>query len=251
MIIRELPKMRDWALPVLMLLCAACDRRAEAGQKPGSFDPVTANFAAANLQPDLPTGSRALLFSQIDLYLAGGEAAPGSQLAQMLSSMGREDLISGVTSSARLPACGRQWVSPPRMIAEAARETSIVIISEAHDDPRHRAFIADTVRALHAVGYTVYAAEALGRVNTASLSDVPLESEGVLSREPIFGRLLRTVKALDMEIVDYEQSPAEALAALQLSTSDQTERRGAMRIDNLMSKIFSERPRWPGAAPVN
>lgn len=99
-------------------------------------------------------------------------------------------------------------------IVEAARDTRIVIINEAHDNPRDRAFVLEVAEAIRSLGYTHYAAETLqnccspeeseGRMAELAARSYPTFSDGYYSSEPMFGYLLRGVLELGFRPVAYE-----------------------------------------------
>ncbi|MEE9380282.1 MAG: hypothetical protein V3V03_02660 [Hyphomonadaceae bacterium] len=188
------------------------------------------------------------LFSYADAFdeeLNTDTLSPEQQIAlQMAGAMGREDILAGLFPDRHLPDCMATGTDPLTAIVEGARQTSIVIINEAHDQPRHRAFIETVVKALNDEGYTIYAAETLNVSPPGSgpVSDeLPLLSEGWYSRDPIFGRLIRTVKSLGMERVVYEET-ADQRVPDDARPRDRIIARETAQTDNLMAQIFTGRP---------
>jgi hypothetical protein len=102
-------------------------------------------------------------------------------------------------------------------IVERARDTRIVIVNEAHDNPRDRAFVMEVAEALRPLGYTHYAAETLAnwgnqdqishRLKDLSERGYFVYTDGYYSSEPMFGHLLRRVLALGYQPVSYEWTP--------------------------------------------
>lgn len=100
-----------------------------------------------------------------------------------------------------------------RAIVERARDRRVVIVNEAHDSPRDRAFILKVAEALEPLGFTHYAAEtftnqtpemaaaAMGRLARVGY---PVWSSGTYTTDPMFGYLVRRAMALGYQPVSYE-----------------------------------------------
>lgn len=169
--------------------------------------------------------------------------APGVVNTQALSFVGREDLIVAVRgANLGYRACEAQEGDPVATIVERARETSIVIINEAHDSPRDRHFIGLVAEALRPLGYATFAAETFN--NGAELNhDLVYVDDGFYSSEPVFGRMLGMVKALGYELVAYEQTNEQGLNVLSgQSFDDRIARRETAQVENLMAAIFDDDP---------
>ncbi len=102
---------------------------------------------------------------------------------------------------------------PISEIIKQAKKHRIVIINEAHDQPRDRAFILKVVEALRPIGYDIYAAETLA-IRGLSLEEWqsqlkkrgrPINFDGYYSRETVFNQLLERVIELDYKLVPYEK----------------------------------------------
>jgi hypothetical protein len=102
-------------------------------------------------------------------------------------------------------------------IVQRARDRRIVIINEAHDSPRDRAFILEVAEALRPLGFTHYAAETLtnfspeianAEMSWLEQSGYPRRSSGTYSIDPMFAFLLRRVLALGYRPVAYEIVPS-------------------------------------------
>ncbi|WP_297734648.1 hypothetical protein [uncultured Maricaulis sp.] len=92
-------------------------------------------------------------------------------------------------------------------IAEAATGRQVVIINEAHNDARHRAFATRLLRRLADDGFTHFAAETFGRpeqVEEAVSLGYPTRNTGFYSMEPVFGDLVRSAMAMGLGLVRYE-----------------------------------------------
>jgi hypothetical protein len=173
---------------------------------------------------------------------ADGAPAPDATLrAQFLSMVGREDLA---------PAQGRGLACEPVLtdgaaidpVAEIARRAAaaqIVIVNEAHDAPQNRLFIGRVAAALRPLGYNVYAAETLFPPELAGTPQAwPRMGEGFYTMEPVFGSLLRQVRALGYSTVAYEDMSSD-------NSGDefaQISRREQAQAENLVTAIFRDRP---------
>jgi len=123
---------------------------------------------------------------------------------QALAMMGREDRIQ---PEARSP-CAVAEGGAIDLIVERARDARVVIINEAHESPRDRAFVEDLAKALAPVGYKTYASEMLAR---SAARDEPLYArvrDGDFAAEPASGHLMRTLRALGYRVVPID--PANA-----------------------------------------
>lgn len=210
--------MRSAAMALLALGLSACD----AGR------PLTTPYimaASADFtrsagwyeEADIADQARAFLFTQAALHDFGASAAAGGQLAEMLALMGREDLIRPAADDEALPRCSAPPPEPLDHVRRAARDTRAVILIEDGSQPRHRAFLMPLVDGLAEDGFTAYAADALSAgAGRAVFPGVPLVTEGVLARDPVYGRLLRQVKAHGLDLVEGDGgwSPPSELAAL-------------------------------------
>lgn len=147
---------------------------------------------------------------------------------QALAMLGREDRIRTEAP----PPCILADADPLDMIAAAARDTNIVIINEAHDAPRHRAFIADVAKRLEPLGYRTYAAETLYQP-TESGPGAPRLRAGWYSAEPTFGALLRQVREANFRLVAYDQ-----LTPTSGDYVDDINRREAAQASNIVNRIF-------------
>lgn len=149
---------------------------------------------------------------------------------QAWAMVGREDRIAPARDK---PACAVADVDPVEAIARAAAQAQIVIINEAHDSPRDRAFIADLGVALADVGYKTYAAEAF--MAQPRKEGPPRLDSGWYTQEPVFGALLRAMKREGFTFVAYDEvTPAVAGADF----VDEINRREARQASNLVNRVF-------------
>ncbi len=101
-------------------------------------------------------------------------------------------------------------------IVRRARETRVVILNEAHDSPRDRAFALKVARALKPLGYSILAAETFdnepGGVGRPSMIE-RLRHDGFVrfatgyyTRDPVFAGFVREAMALGYRPVGYEET---------------------------------------------
>lgn len=108
-------------------------------------------------------------------------------------------------------------------IVERARKTRIVILNEAHDEPRHRAFGLEVARALRPLGYTLLAMEALPNdadPRVAASSMARLAADGYARRgtgfyimDPVFADFIRQALAIGYRPLAYEETTRTAFAS--------------------------------------
>jgi hypothetical protein len=146
----------------------------------------------AERQPPLPP-----MF--LDLALSEAAENDGGTRAQFLALLGREDLFAQPSRH----ACPAHQVDPVEEIVRQSLGRRLVIINEAHEQPQHRAFIAQVAAALRREGFSIYAAETLLPLAREERA-WPSADDGTYSREPIFGALLRDVRALGYRLFEYE-----------------------------------------------
>lgn len=161
----------------------------------------------------------------------------GQRYVQFLPMAGREDIhdalegwrdIAGQCES--LPGPANDVLNE---IATRASETRILIINEAHDRPRHRAFIRDVAHRVRKLGYTVFSAETFGD-NVKDSEGLPYIRwfDGTYSNEPVFGSLAREAKHLGFRLAHHEHRPADPDGIL--SRYDRAARREEGQANNLV-----------------
>ncbi|QNH61947.1 hypothetical protein [Hymenobacter sediminicola] len=105
-------------------------------------------------------------------------------------------------------------------ILQRARTEQIIIINEAHHNPRHRVFTASLLPELARLGFRYFAAEGLDR-NDSLLNQrgYPTLKTGYYTKEPQFAHLLRTALQTGFQLVPYdygfvhESDPAAGILA--------------------------------------
>ena len=189
---------------------------------------------------------------QIPTSLSAFETEKLSRHNQTLSMLGREDLVAAPPHPGypqQVCAAG-PGIDPVDAIIDGARKTNIVIINEAHDNSRHRAFIEQVALALQDEGYTHFAAETFTHV----LGDFPFEmnaspdkpyianASGYYIFEPVFGRMLRRLKSVGFIFVAYEGRPDQYILPEGAPVEDSIAEREEAQAVNLIAKIFGENP---------
>src|SRR5690606_22367801 len=101
-----------------------------------------------------------------------------------------------------------------RAIVERARDRRVVIVNEAHDSPRDRAFVLEVAEALKPLGFTHFAAEtflnttpemAAREMGWLESAGYPRFSTGTYTVDPMFGYLVRRAMTLGYRPVAYEE----------------------------------------------
>lgn len=130
-------------------------------------------------------------------------------------------------------------------IVARARLTNIVILNEAHNSPRDRAFALRVARALRPLGYKTLAAETfdnnppesgISRTDQLKRDGFVRFNTGSYTIDPVFARFVREALAMGYEPVAYEQTKAQDRPASGIPEREQAQ------AENLMAKIFSTRP---------
>jgi hypothetical protein len=204
--------------------------------------------AATQAQPsDAAPGSPRWFFDVTAERPADPRSTEHQVYVQNLVAAGREDLLAGLDGPMQLlpaecdlrPSGDRSIVE---QLAERASTTTIVIVNEAHDTPKHREFTRQLAAALRDRGYTHFAAETF----SPAIGHNPGEpfgrgDAGYYATEPAFGNLIRTVKELGYTLVAYEQTdaqraPAGANAAAAVAAREEAQ------ANNLIERIFAAEP---------
>jgi hypothetical protein len=124
-------------------------------------------------------------------YFAPGKASPVVFDTTAFAHMVNEDAVDAVAAL----AAGRR----------------AVFINEAHHMPRHRAFTANLLPKLRALGFSYLAVETLDERDTAlNTRGYPVRASGIYSNEPVFGEMLRIAHKLGFKLVPYESASPTA-----------------------------------------
>jgi hypothetical protein len=90
-------------------------------------------------------------------------------------------------------------------ILEKAGKTNLLIINEAHHQPRHRVFTESLLKKLYEEGYRYIGFETLdSKDSLLNTRKYPVETSGYYSNEPSFGNLIRTALRLGYTVFPYE-----------------------------------------------
>jgi hypothetical protein len=228
-----------------MALClAACSAQTpELRVMLASDIPATAPDRDWHVDADLSGEARAFFFGQADLYLAGASPSSDGKLADVLRAMGRDDLVDTVPDAEMVNGCPQQWVEPIEMIARAAAGSQIVIVESDRHAASQAAFMRDLVTRLTSDGFTAYADDGLTLgPGGAAHPDVLLVSEGLVTRDPGHGRLIREVKRGGLQLVDAGVWWTSSRELSSLSPAEQSVRRQAALAEQVSRRIFANAP---------
>jgi len=149
---------------------------------------------------------------------AAGDEAARWQLSQYAAMLGDEATALGVVAQARRPnalspdLAGATVVKALDAIAEAAVGRQIVILNEAHNHSRHRAFAAQVLRRLRPLGFEWFAAETFmprlpepaPMIADYRVGEPFLHAYGYYTQDPVFAETVREAARLGYRLIDYE-----------------------------------------------
>lgn len=156
----------------------------------------------------------------VDIFLTNAEAPaqPEEEWARSFSNATPRDALSE--------------------IARRAAKTSIVILNESHNTPRHRAFALEVAEKLRPLGYTFLAIETLIGETSAS-GDSPLDRlprDGVVrmgtggySKDPVFARFIGTAIRSGYTPVAYEQTKAQGVGKQDIASREEAQAENLLR----------------------
>jgi len=107
------------------------------------------------------------------------------------------------------------YIDPIPKLVELARDYNVVMINEAHYKPIHRAFIGELAKALTALDFNYFGAEAFSprafsddnRNLSLAARGYPVVQDGTsYVSEPIFGQMIETVLETDYRLFAYDVS---------------------------------------------
>ena len=214
-------------------------------------------------------------------YLSAIEAmknaafAPDGSVRNRIARQYWEQFSPTITDELPLDAPGRgggdapelRWTArmqdatPRDAIAEIVRraaDTNIVVLNEAHQSPRDRAFALEVARALRPLSYSVLAAETIDNADPGAPSPTPVErlrrdgfarlSTGAYTLDPVFAGFLREAMAMgyapvayESHVEDREQGEADNLMADDLQGSS---RRKGADLCRVQPRYRGTDPRW-------
>lgn len=206
-----------------------------------------ANSQSADVQSSAVSDSRPfyvnMFFEKIPAVRpADIRSQAGQSYMQFLPAVGREDIHAAVQDWTLIPGRCAPTGSPEAdaidEIVKRAANTRIVIINEAHDRPRHRAFIQQVATRIRSLGYSVFAAETFSD-DISNSNHLPYARwfDGTYSNEPVFGQLIRELKRNDFKLVAYEHRWDATLT--ELSRYEQVATREEGQANNLV-QVFSK-----------
>jgi len=92
-------------------------------------------------------------------------------------------------------------------ILEAAKQTRLVIVNEAHHNPMHRAYMESLLPGLYAQGYTYIGMEGVDYVDSLlNQRKYPVIATGYYVKEPAFGNMIRTALRIGYTVFPYEST---------------------------------------------
>jgi len=179
----------------------------------------------------------------------------GGIAAQTWSMLGREDLAAATGHAEYVEAACKKMSGSPigiaavaDAIAERAVDHRIVIVNESHMRTQTRALTDALLPRLRPQGFTVFAAETFSNApdriapfEQHFASGWPNQSLGYYSREPAFGRMVRTALAQHYRLASYEQT-SEQNAPVDSDRNARIAAREEAQARNLMKVLASMKP---------
>ncbi|KQY84986.1 hypothetical protein [Brevundimonas sp. Root1423] len=186
---------------------------------------------------------------------AAGEDAARWQLSQYASLLGDEATALGVVAQPRRPdarspdLAGATVVNALDAIAEAAIDRQIVILNEAHNHSRHRAFATQVLRRLRPLGFEWFAAEAFmsrqpepaPMIADYGVGEPFLHAYGYYTQDPVFAETAREGARLGYRLVDYEFRPDQRAPAGSDMDRQMADREEA-QAENLIANVLARNP---------
>lgn len=215
-------------------------------------------WAQTALTPEerLHTEGRYLpLYLELKAQVRAGDDAAKGALSQYASFLGDEQTALGLYERAPNPGVPRPDLDAAESrdaieaIVDAARQTQIVILNEAHNISAHRGFAARIVRALKPLGFDWFAAEAFTPPQDGPMPSVSLYRDGMpfirdfgwYTHDPVFAETVREAARLGYRFRDYEfnwmqRASDGSDAEAQIAVREQAQ------ADNLMANILRPNP---------
>jgi len=178
--------------------------------------------SAVFIRHSVNEGSPSSLLKTVVRLEQQGAADPGArqELSVMLASCGREadaeavsrPMAVGVGRFARPDTHSRpvdisRFHARPwrEVLTEVAARERLVIVMEAHDEPKHREWLEQALSVFRIAGFRDYAAEGLSESGQSlKQRGYPVSSTGPYVCDPQFGNVLRAAIGLGYELHAYE-----------------------------------------------
>lgn len=194
-------------------------------------------------------------YLELQAKAAAGDRAAGSFLSQYASFLGDEVTALGQEERPRNPAtplpdlAGAVSRDALEAIVEAAANSRIVILNEAHNVSGHRAFAARVLRALRPLGFDWFAAETFTQPQESPSSSIRgyhqgapfLSALGYYVNDPVYAETVREAARLGYRFADYEErwdqkAPDDAAGAIRIATREEAQ------ADNLIAAVLAQNP---------
>ena len=217
--------------------------------------PAIAQEALSNSDRFYSEGRYLPTYLDLKAKSEAGDEAARQMLSQFASFLGDEATAVGTIERPPHPSLARPDLDDAaardaiEAIVEAARDTRIVILNEAHNVSGHRAFAAQVIRALRPLGYDCFAAETFTspqpepyvRISSYAEGAPFLASYGYYTHDPVFAETVREAARLGYRFADYEQrfdqnAPDDADGASRIAAREEAQ------ADNLIANILSSHP---------
>ncbi|SKA12566.1 hypothetical protein [Sediminibacterium ginsengisoli] len=121
-----------------------------------------------------------------------------------------------------------QYADAKAYLLARAKKEKVIMLNEAGNQPRHRAFTASLLQELYQQGFRYLAVETLNPYNNASLDKVNILT-GNFTCEPVAGEMIRKALETGFKLVPYEDTIAS-------HTAKQREYAQAANIYNIIKK---------------
>jgi hypothetical protein len=128
------------------------------------------------------------------------------------------------------------------LVRQRAEGAQILILAEASPQPRQRAFVADLIEPLAGDGFSAFSSDALAPLSAIVDSDTPLLTDGVRARDPMFGRLMRSVKSSGLKIVPFTPSNLPAQQASLVTLEEASSLLAQLQVRQIAIGLFAREP---------
>lgn len=229
-------------------MCAAAPAVGLAGPLRGQVPP--------GVVQRLPAEGRYLpQYLDLKAKAAAGDEPARWQLSQYASFLGDEETAVGSVARVRraeasLPdLTGASASDALEVIVEAAADRRIVMLNEAHNHSRHRAFAAQVMRRLRPLGFDWFAAETFSPPQPEPAPWIGdyrpgmpfLQAYGYYSRDPVLAETVREAARLGYRFADYEvrfdqRGPGDADMDARMAIREEAQ------AENLIANVLAPHP---------